>query len=367
MRFCFFFLKCSFVGFIVIEIREILSILSKKWNQNNPWKDDARSDESLEEVFFLEKPPSEHHRKKCRSRLECARVWCDHFWDDIHLREVDPDMEDDKKCQCLILSLHILSEGFSMNINISDAHEKDDRVHQKSPEPDRTRMDPHPIESHCEPIEKHCDQKHPRSRIRDERSDRLDEGSMPLLYSEEICPPDREKDTEESPEIHSLTEEKDTWKYGRNRDESLHRSDERYISEGEWLEVEILSEIIKKSSPSNNPDKWWKLDMTRYPLSDKKRKSHDDNRERTYPRHHSCIEGLEGLLRRNILKGIEKWENKESVEIDQEEVKNEELRVLFFVIPSAAEESLFLLLMRKYKPNRLGLLKVIPTGWQKLF
>lgn len=119
-------------------------------------------------------------------------------------------MEDDKKCQCLILSLHILSEGFSMNINISDAHEKDDRVHQKSPEPDRTRMDPHPIESHCEPIEKHCDQKHPRSRIRDERSDRLDEGSMPLLYSEEICPPDREKDTEESPEIHSLTEEKDT-------------------------------------------------------------------------------------------------------------------------------------------------------------
>lgn len=45
--------------------------------------------------------------------------------------------------------------------------------------------------------------------------------------------------------------------------------------------------------------------MTRHPLPDEKRKSDDDDRKRTYPRHHSCIEGLQRLLDGNILEGIQ--------------------------------------------------------------
>ena len=134
-------------------------------------------------------------------------------------------MEDDEKYECPVLSSDIFLQGFTMMDDIPYTHDEDDRVHQKSPEPDRTRMNPHPIECDRESIETYGNEKHPRSRIGDDCSDRLDEGSMLLLYSEEIRPPDREKDTEESPEIHRLTEEKYTRKYGRNGDESLHRSD----------------------------------------------------------------------------------------------------------------------------------------------
>ena len=203
----------------------------------------------------MEKPPSKHHRKKCRSRLERTRIGCDHFGDDIHLREIDPDMEDDKEDKGPVLSLHILPKRLPMGIDISSAHKENDHIHQKCPEPDRTRMDAHTIEGDRESIETDSNEEHPRSRIGDEGSDRLDEGRVSLFYGEEICPSDRESYTEKSPEIHRLTEEKHTRKYRRNRDESLHRSDQRYISEREGLEVEILSEIIKKSSPSNYTDK----------------------------------------------------------------------------------------------------------------
>ena len=116
-------------------------------------------------------------------------------------------------------------------------------------------MDPHTIESDRESIETYRDEKHPRTRISDERSDRLDEGRMPFLYCEEIRSPDHENNTEKSPKIHRLMEKKHTRKHGRNRDQSLHRSDERYISEGEGLEVEILSEVVEEPTSSNNPDK----------------------------------------------------------------------------------------------------------------
>ena len=207
-----------------------------------------------------------------------------------------------------------------MYIEISETHEKDDKIHEKCPEPDRTRMYPHPIESDSEPIETDGDEKHPRSRIRDERSDRLYEGRMSFFHREEIRPSDREHDTEESPEIHSLTEEKYARKYRCNGDESLHRGDKWYISEGEGLEIEILSEIVKKSSPGNNPDKRWELDMARYSFSDEERNRDNDDRERTNPRHHSCIEGLQRLFGRNILESIQEWEDKECVEINQEEI-----------------------------------------------
>ena len=45
--------------------------------------------------------------------------------------------------------------------------------------------------------------------------------------------------------------------------------------------------------------------MTRYPLSDEERNRDDDDRERTNPRHHSCIEGLERLLGGNILESVQ--------------------------------------------------------------
>ena len=111
-----------------------------------------------------------------------------------------------------------------MPIDISETHREDYEIHEKCPEPYRTRMDSHTIECHCKSIETYRDEKHPRTRIGDECSDWFYEGRMPFLYCEEIRAPDREHDTEESPEIHSLMEEKHTRKHGRNRDESLHRS-----------------------------------------------------------------------------------------------------------------------------------------------
>ncbi len=372
MRFCFLFLKCSFVGFIVILIWVIISTLSKKWNQNNPWKDDTGSEKTLEKMFFLEKPPSEHHRKKCRSRLECARIWCDHFWDDIHLREIDPDMEDDHEKESFILYCQIFLEGFSMFIDITYTHEEDDRVHEKCPEPDRARMDPHTIESDRESIETECDEKHPSTRVGIESLDRIRETNMRLVYRKRVCSCKCEYDTEEPIDIHPFTEEEDTRENRRKRYKTFHWGNERYIPERQWLEVKILSEIVEESSSSNNPDKRWERNMTRYPLSDEKRNRDDDDRKRTNPCHHTCIERLEGLLRGNILESIQEWEDEESVEIDQGKwkMKNEEWKVKSFVYCYSERSGgiAFSFTYEKISTQSLKvILKVIPTGWQKLF
>lgn len=113
-------------------------------------------------------------------------------------------MENDHEYERLILCFQVFLECFTMLIEIADTHDEDDRIHQKTPEPDRARMDPHTIESDCESIETYRDEKHPRSRIGDECPNRLYEGRMSLLYREEICPSDRENDTEKSPNIDIL-------------------------------------------------------------------------------------------------------------------------------------------------------------------
>lgn len=91
-----------------------------------------------------------------------------------------------------------------MLIQIADTHDEDDSIHEKCPEPDRARMDPHTIESDCESIETYRDEKHPRTRICDKCSNRLDESRMSLFHRQEIRPSDREYYPEKSPNIDVL-------------------------------------------------------------------------------------------------------------------------------------------------------------------
>ena len=74
-------------------------------------------------------------------------------------------MEHDQDDKCLVLLLYIFSEGFSIFIDISRAHDEYYRIHEKCPEPDRARMDTHPIECHGESIETERDKEHTRTRI----------------------------------------------------------------------------------------------------------------------------------------------------------------------------------------------------------
>jgi hypothetical protein len=267
-------------------------------------------------MFFLKKPSSEHHRKKCRSRLKGTRIWSDHFGYDIHLREVDPDMEYEHEGKSSILRLDILPEGFSMLMDIPDTHGKHDRIHEKCPEPDGTRGYPHTVKSHCKAIKTESDEKHPSTRISIECLDRIRKSDMRFLYREIIRPSECEEYPEKTVNIYPFVEEKDTRKNRRERDESLHRSDERNISECEWLKVKVLSEIIKQSSEEYDPKKR-RLDMIWNPFSYEHWTSNQEEDKRCYPRHHSCIEWFEWLLRRNILKGIEEGEDEEGVEVDQ--------------------------------------------------
>lgn len=222
--------------------------------------------------------------------------------------------EDDES---LILCFDIFPKGLPMFIDISWTHEEYDTIHEKCPEPDRARMYPHPIECHREPIETYSNKKHSRTRIGHQCSQWLYESRMPLLDRKKIRTTDREKYTEKTPNIDVLSQEYHTRKHGRYRDKSLHRRDQWYLTKWERLEVEIFPEIIEKSTASNNPDKVCILNMTRYPFANKKWKGHDDKGKRTYPRQYSCIKGLEWLLRRNILEGIQEREDEKGVEVDQ--------------------------------------------------
>jgi hypothetical protein len=132
-------------------------------------------------------------------------------------------MEDDEESECLILSLQILSECLTMIDDISYTHDEDDHIHQKCPEPDRTRMYPHPVKCHGESIEHDRDQEHPSSGISVEGSYRFEWMDVRLLYSKHICPSKGEHDTKESIDIHPFSEEEDTGEDHSDRNESLER------------------------------------------------------------------------------------------------------------------------------------------------
>ena len=193
-----------------------------------------------------------------------------------------------------------------MSIDISRAHDEYYRIHEKCPEPDRARMDPHPIECHGESKETERYEKHSRTRSSKKCSNRRDECHMWLLDYEWIGTDQCESDTESTPDIDTLTKKEDTREYGSDGNESLQWSNERNISECERLEIEVLAKIIKYSSSSNYPEKS-RIDMIRDSLMDEEWECDDHKCQWANPCHHSGIERLQRLLRRNILEGIEEW------------------------------------------------------------
>ena len=141
---------------------------------------------------------------------------------------------------------------------------------------------------------------------------------MWLLDCEWIGTDQCESYTESAPDIDTLPEEEDTREDRRDSNQSLEWCNERDISECERLEIEVFAKIIKNPSSCDDPEKSW-FYMVRDSLMDEEWKCDNDEREWTDTCHHTCIERLQRLLRRNILEGIEEWEDEEGVEVDQEE------------------------------------------------
>lgn len=226
-------------------------------------------------------------------------------------------MKYDDKSKSTVLRFYIFSEIFPMLIEIADTHGEDDNIHEKWPEPDGARMYPHPIKSDSKSIEAEWNEKHPSSRISIKCYQWFRKSDMGFFYCEIICPSESKEDTEKSVYIYPFTKKEDTRENRRKSNESFKRTNKWYISKRERLKAEVLSQVVKKSSKHDYPEKSW-LDMIRDAFMYEHRSCDEEKRQWTYPRQHSRIDRFERLLRRDILKSIQEWEDEKGVEVDHE-------------------------------------------------
>jgi hypothetical protein len=142
-------------------------------------------------------------------------------------------MEDEDDDEGSVLGYYIFFEGFAMLIEISDTHHEYNSIHEKRPKPDRTRCYPHTIKCDRKSIKTKCYEKHTCPRVSIEGLDRIRKSYMRFLDGEIVGSCEGKEYPEKTIDIHPLIEKENTRKNRRERDEPLHRSNERNISECE--------------------------------------------------------------------------------------------------------------------------------------
>ena len=150
---------------------------------------------------------------------------------------------------------HVSEKGFPFAIHIWNTHDEHDGIHRESPEPDITSLYSHTIERDSETIEEYGNQIYLRSWISPECLNRSKYMSMRFLNCEKIGTEEDKKNPYSPGPSNTFSKKKKTRKHDGNRHKSLHRSNERNISEGKCREIEKFPKIIENPSSSNDPEK----------------------------------------------------------------------------------------------------------------